>query len=187
MTLSQRCWKNSVQYLNSFQLLINSGLLAPKNGRTILHHFALNGNAEEVAYLLEKGARVDIRDSSHDSTAAGFAAYSGNSTVLKLLLDHSSSFIECVCCAYLERTMVLLEEMPERINERTPLGNTALHVVGQWLHEEPDIDSCVTFIENLLAAGADIHALNSEQQTPVEFYRSRGIENMADLLVERGG
>lgn len=83
--------------------------------------------------------------------------------------------------------MHLLQEKPERILDRSPLGNTALHVVGVWLHEEPDFEICGTFVDRLIAAGADIHALNSDQQTPVEFYQSNGVENMAELLIERGG
>jgi len=157
------------------------------HGRTILHHFVLKNDVDEVAYLIGKGARIDIRDSSHNSTAVGFAAYSGSDEVLKMLLDHSNSFLDCVSCAYLERAMFLLEEKPERILDRSPLGNTALHVVGLWLHEEPEYEICNTFVDRLVAAGADIHALNSEQQSPVQFYQSKGADNMADLLIERGG
>jgi len=158
-----------------------------EHGRTILHHFALNNDVTEAAFLIEKHARIDIRDNSHNSTAVGFAAYSGSNAVLKMLLDISTSFLDCVCCAYLQRVMQLLTENPNSIHDRTALGNTALHVVGIWLHEEPDFDLCSSFIDKLIAAGADIHALNKEQQSPVEFYRSRGAENMADLLIERGG
>jgi ankyrin repeat protein len=152
------------------------------SGRTLLHNFALSNDTEQIGYLLNKGADFTIRDKSHSITAAGFAAYSGSNDALHLLLDRSDNFFEVVCCAYLARARILLTRNPELAVQRSPQGHTALHIIGVWLPEEVEHDTCEAFIELLLASGADIQAQNDEGRTPVEFNRANGAEIMADLL-----
>lgn len=151
-------------------------------GRTLLHNFAFSNNTKQVEYLLEKGADFTIREESHHNTPVGFAAYAGANEVLHLLLDRSDNFFEVVCCAYLKRAKLLLNQNQELARQRSPQGYTALHIIGVWLPGEVDPDTCETFIELLLAAGADIHAKDDEGLTPVEFNRTNGAELMADLL-----
>ena len=38
-----------------------------KHGRTLLHHYALSNEPEQIKYLLNHGAQTDIRDTSHQS------------------------------------------------------------------------------------------------------------------------
>jgi len=77
-----------------------------------------------------------------------------------------------------------VESNPDSIHDRTERGNTALHVIGVWLHDEPDYDRYKLIIEWLLSAGADIKAKNRQGQTPVEFCVSSGAETVAELLAE---
>ena len=157
------------------------------SGRTLLHKFAMDNNTEQVRYLLENGADVTIRDTSYQSTPAGFAAYTGANDALHLLLDHSNNFFEVVCCAYLNRARVLLSENPKLARQRSPQGYSALHIIGVWLAEEVEYANCKAFIELLLAAGADINALDEQGQTPVDFNRNNGAETLADILGEYSG
>ncbi|RYE22130.1 MAG: ankyrin repeat domain-containing protein, partial [Sphingobacteriaceae bacterium] len=62
------------------------------DGRTYLHWAANRGNAELVAYLLDKGSKVDILD-SHGTTPLLFAANSGqqNTKIYDLLLAHGDN------------------------------------------------------------------------------------------------
>ncbi|MFT6201681.1 MAG: ankyrin repeat protein [Candidatus Endobugula sp.] len=153
-------------------------------GRTVLHHFSLNNDVEQVEYLLSKGARIDVQEDSHSNTPVGFSAYAGASDAMYLLLDRSDNFLDAVCCAYLKRAKFLLNQSPELINEKTSQGNSALHIIGGWLNDEPDYEICKAFVELLLAAGADSNAKNNAGQTPVEFSQACGAEAMADLLSE---
>ncbi len=153
-------------------------------GRTILHHFALNNDVDQVAYLLDKGARFDIQDDSHHSTAIGFAAYNGSYDALKLLLDRSDNFLEIVCCGDLERAGKLLYQDPALVHQRSSQGNTPLHVIGAWLSEELNYTVCEAFVKLLLSAGADIDAKNHHGQTPIEFSIAIGAETIAELLDE---
>jgi len=155
-----------------------------KHGRTLLHHYALSNEPEQIKYLLNQGADVDIPDTSHQSTAAGFAAYSGSYEVMRLLLDKTDDLLAIVSCAYLERARELLSSQPDLINKRNETGNTVLHVIGSWLHDEPEHDICTALIELLISAGADPRATNNNQQTPNEFREAIGDNAMADLLIE---
>lgn len=133
------------------------------------------------------GADITLRDHSHKNTPVGFAAYSGSNEVMCLLLDQSNDFLEVICCAYLERATILLEQNPEQALLRTPQGHTALHLIGVWLQELPDYNICKTLIELLLATGVSIGEKNDQGQTPVEFFLERGAETMADLLSDYSG
>ncbi len=157
-----------------------------KHGRTLLHYFALLGDVSQIRALLELGARTDIPDSSHSSTAAGFAAHSGHYDAMRLLLDSCHSLVDVVCCAYLERAKVLVEIDPAVIQHRTEKGNTLLHVVGYWLHDEPNYDAYSAFVAWLVAAGADVNAKNQQGQTPEEFSVANSYETLADILSEYG-
>lgn len=153
-----------------------------KHGRTLLHHFALRDDIAQIRELIEWGARTDILDNSHSSTAAGFAAYSGHYDAMRLLLDTSDSLLDVICCAYLERARVIVDLNPASIQHKTEHGNTVLHVVGYWLHDEPDYERYKAIVEWLLAAGADANAKNKHGQTPVEFSIANGYETLADVL-----
>jgi len=155
-----------------------------KHGRTLLHHYALSNEPEQIKYLLNQGANVDILDASYQSTAAGFAAYSGSYEVMRLLLDETDDLLAIVSCAYLERVRELLSTRPDLVNQRDATGNTVLHEIGSWLHDEPEPDVCAALIELLVSAGADLSVTNKKQQTPIEFKEAIGEHAMADLLSE---
>lgn len=176
---AEHCDVNLVKQLIELGFDING---QSKHGRTLLHHYALSNEPAQIKYLLSQGALADIPDTSYQSTAAGFAAYSGSYEVMRLLLDETDDLIAIVSCAYLERARELLSSQPDLINQRNAIGNTVLHVIGSWLHDEPEHDICNALIEVLITAGADSCATNKNQQTPAEFKEAIGDDAMADLL-----
>ncbi len=155
-----------------------------KQGRTLLHTFALKNDAVRVRALLGMGARLDILDSTYNSSAAGFAAHSGCYEALFSLLDASDSLPDVVCCAYLDRARVIVENSPNSVHDRTEAGNSVLHVIGAWLHDEPEYETYKSIIEMLLQAGADIYALNKQGQTPAQYATANGYDTLAELLGE---
>ncbi len=178
---AEHCSGELVTYLIEQGFDING---QSKHGKTLLHHYALTNEPDQIKYLLKQGARVDILDTSYQSTAAGFAAYSGFYKVMRILLDESDNLLAIVSCAYLERARALLSSQPDLVNQKDAKGNSVLHVIGSWLHDEPEHSTCTELIEVLVSAGADSSAKNKNQQTPFEFRESIGDSVIADLLSE---
>ena len=155
-----------------------------KQGRTLLHQCAMKNDTAQVQELLSLGARIDIQDRSYGSIAAGFASYCGSYEAMRLLLDASDSLLHAVSCSYLARAKDIIDRKEEAIHEKSELGNTVLHVIGYWLHDEPDYDTYESMVGFLIASGADINLKNNEGQTPIEFHVSNGYEILAELLRE---
>lgn len=155
-----------------------------KHGRTLLHNYALSNDTASIQALISLGARTDILDNSHDSIAAGFAAYSGSYEAMRLLLDTSNSLLDVCCCAYLERAQTLVEQSPAALHDRTDRGNTVLHVIGAWLHDEPEYETYKSLVDLLIKAGADINAKNKQDQIPIQFCLANGFDTLAELLAE---
>ena len=151
-------------------------------GRTVLHHFSFENNVKEVEYLLQQGAKTDIKESSYQNTPLGFAAYNNAKETMRLLLDHSGSFLDAVCCGYFDRAQTLLNHDPTLIQQQSPNGNFALHLIGVWLIEEIDYNTCENFVRMLITAGADINARNNNNQTAKEFYVANNYDTQADIL-----
>ncbi|MFK7889926.1 MAG: ankyrin repeat domain-containing protein [Granulosicoccus sp.] len=155
-----------------------------KHGRTLLHHFALINDSENIRVLLDLGARADLRDGSYHSLPSGFAAYSGSYEAMRLLLDASDSLLDAVSCAYLDRAKVLVEINPASLHDRTEQGNTLLHVIGYWLHDEPEYEVYKSLVEWLISVGADINAKNKQEQSPLQFHIANGSDTLAELLAD---
>lgn len=151
-------------------------------GRTLLHQLALKNDVQNIKGLLASGANAQIEDKTYHSTPAGFAAHSGSYGAMRLLLDQSDNLLSCVSCVYVDRIRELLNMNNNAIHDTTPKGNTGLHVIGLWLHDEPAYETYESVIELLLRAGADLSAKNHQDQTPAQFHRANGSENLADIL-----
>lgn len=108
----------------------------PYNGRTLLHHAILCGNAGAVNVLLSCGADVEcsITTQKTEFRPVHLAARLGFSTVLQSLIDYGCE-----------------------INSKTESGNTALMISTKHKQEE-----C---IKVLAQAGADFGLVNSDGQS----------------------
>jgi ankyrin repeat protein len=83
------------------------------------------------------------------------------------------------------RLLVLLSRDPSLASQRTPMGNTPLHVASQARQDDPDVDASTATIDLLLRHGADPEARNSQNKTVAEWYRHLGMDDLAECVLER--
>jgi ankyrin repeat protein len=119
------------------------------------------------------------------ATPLGMALHHHHWPVVEVLLPVTSNLLDMCCVADSERVEKLLARDATPVRERTPSGNTALHVVSQAKQADPDFDASVATIEVLLKYGADPTALNNEGKTPTQWYRQLGMDEVAEYMANR--
>jgi ankyrin repeat protein len=107
--------------------------------------------------------------------------------VVEVLLPISDNLFDACHVAETERAAGLLARDPTLAQQRTPMGNTALHVVSQAKQNDPCFNATIATIELLLKYGADPNALNNEGKTFAQWYRRLGMDEVADYMSERVG
>lgn len=158
-----------------------------RSGQTVLHRYALWNRPEAVTTLLQHGADADATEYNWQATPLGMALHHHHWAVVEVLLPISNSLFDVCRMADIERAKALLSQDPSRVQRRTSLGNTPLHLISQAKQDDPDIDASVATIELLLNCGADPMALNNEGKTPEQWYRQFGMDELADYLGRRFG
>ena len=157
------------------------------SGQTVLHRYASWKKPEEVAKLIAHGADPDAREKNWHSTPLGIALHHHHWPVVDVLLPVTHNLMDMCRMADAKRGEELLAQDATRVFERTPKGNTALHVVSQAKQDDPDFDASVATIELLLKYGADPTVRNHEGKTPSQWYRQLGMDEVADYMAERFG
>jgi ankyrin repeat protein len=156
-----------------------------RSGQTVLHTYALWNNAPAVRTLLQHGADPDVKEHSYQATPLGLALHHHHWDVIEVLLPISNDIWDVCRMAHTERAAVLLTCDPSLVQQRTPMGNTALHTVSQAKQDDPDLEASVAIIELLLHHGADPRAVNNEGKTPAQWYRQFGMDELADYIALR--
>ena len=127
------------------------------NGDAPLVMAAYEGLSEIVRLLLEAGADVTAVDPGMKATALHAAAYAGRTEAAKLLIEYKVE-----------------------IDKQGPYnGYTALHDAIWSGHVET--------AKVIIAAGANLSLKNNQGQTPLEFARARGNQELVALLEQKSG
>jgi ankyrin repeat protein len=155
------------------------------SGQTVLHRYASWNKPDAVATLLAHGADPDVKEKNWHSTPLGMALHHHYWPVVDVLLPVTNNLLDICRLTDSKRAERLLVRDPTQVQERTPMGNTALHVVSQARQDDPDLNACVATIELLLKYGADPTVLNNEGKTPAQWYRQLGMDEVADYMAER--
>ena len=156
------------------------------DGRTLLMELGLWGELAAMKTLIARGANPDLVEKTYGATALGFALHNRRWEVVEDLVLTSNNIFDVCRVPHVERARQLLQRDASLVTQRTPMGNTPLHVVSQARDDEIDLEASAAVLDLLLAHGADIHARNKEGLTPLEWYRKLGVDDMVDLLRARG-
>jgi ankyrin repeat protein len=157
-----------------------------RSGQTVLHRYASWNKPDAVATLVALGANPDAREKNWQATPLGLALHHHYWPVVEVLLPITNNLLDMCRVADSKRAERLLARGPTQVVlERTPMGNTALHVVSQAKQDDPDFGASVATIELLLKYGADPTALNNEGKTPAQWYRQIGMDEVADYMADR--
>ncbi len=156
-----------------------------RNGQTCLHNYALWNDVAAVKALLAQGANPDLKEFNYQATPLGLALHNRHWSVIEVLAPVSNDVFDVCRTADGARLEVLLSRDPSQVGQRTPMGNTPLHVVSQARQDDPDLEASVATIDLLLRNGADPAARNNQDKTVAEWYRQMGMDELADCLTER--
>jgi ankyrin repeat protein len=157
-----------------------------ETGKTLLHYMAANGNLESVRFLVEHGARDDLRDKQYDGNPLAWAHFNQQYEVRDYLLSRSSNANVLSACGALDRLTQILKENPDLAKQASVAGNTPMHLVCNWLGAAANSALRASIMDVLLAYGGDINATNNDGLTPLGLNQQENIEENVSLLLERG-
>jgi ankyrin repeat protein len=152
------------------------------DGRTVLHRSAAGNELDEVKALVALGANPNLAERHYKATPLGFALHNRAWDVAHYLKQFSQDIFDVVRMGYLAGAAQLLARNPSLVHQRTPMGNTPLHVVSQALDQDVDAEATIAIVRLLLQHGADPRAQNNEGLTPPQFLRKLGNDEAADLV-----
>ncbi|MFH0824680.1 MAG: ankyrin repeat domain-containing protein, partial [Pseudomonadota bacterium] len=158
----------------------------PKWGTTMLMHAAWAGRTDMAAFLLDRGAEVDVTSDS-GQTAQSLACDHGRPKVLELLLKRGADPNRKVVD---EETPLFFavrptaRELRERLwNRSTDRDGSESGVSGQSQVLQRQRREC---IQLLLAGGADVNIANNRGATPLMTACEWGGTEEVNLLLEKG-
>ena len=141
-----------------------------------LHHAAANNALRAAAFLIERGAEVDPRETGYNATPIGWAAHGDRLEMIEFLSRYSRNVWTLAFRGYVDRLRVILGETPDLAKQVASDGTTPLW----WLPD--DEDKAMAIVELLLAAGADPAIRNDEGRTAADWARTRGMTEIARRL-----
>ena len=156
--------------------------------RAPIHVVASHGTERAMAYLVERGARVDVRDSM-DNTPLHDAGDNWRSGVTAILLDHGADVnargwagrtpLHVAASSLGEFDVArLLLDRGARVNATDLWDDTPLHLAAK--------DGEVEVVKLLLARGARVDPRGAEARTPLHGAAREGHTDQVKLLMSHG-
>ena len=111
-----RCsWRRSATGPTSIALLLDLGVpleIADAHNTRALHHAAGDNALRAAAFLIERGAEIDPRETHYGGAPIGWAAHGDDRTMLDLLSRYSRNVWTLTFRGYVDRVRELLREDP---------------------------------------------------------------------------
>jgi ankyrin repeat protein len=145
-------------------------------GKRALHEAAASGALRAAAFLVERGAEIDPRESSYNGTPIGWAAHGDKTAMVRFLSQYSRDIWTLCFNGYVDRVREVLAEDPSRATLVSENGITPL-----WRLPD-DEGKAMQIVELLLAAGANPSGKSSDGRTAADWARRRGMRDAAARL-----
>lgn len=161
-------------------LLLDLGVspdVARENGQRALHAAAGADSPGVASLLIARGALVDAREGTHDSTPLGWALFLRKARMIDLLAGASRDVFDLTAAGKVDRLRGLLAAEPalaRRIESSS--GDTPLFCLPQ------DDDLAAEIAELFLALGTDPTIRNRDGVTAVDCARMRGLDDAAETI-----
>jgi uncharacterized protein len=145
-------------------------------GKRALHEAAFHGALRAAAFLIERGAEIDPRESSYNGTPIGWAAHGDKTEMVRFLSRYSRDILALCFNGHVDRVREVLAEDSSGATLVDQNGVTPLW----WLPD--DEAQAMQIVELLLAAGADPSAKSKDGRTAAGWARRRGMRDVAARL-----
>lgn len=160
-------------------LLLDLGFpleIQDRTGKRALHEAAFANALRAAAFLIERGAEIDPRESTYGGTPMSWAAHGDHAAMLALLAPHSRDIWTLCANGDVDRLREVLVEDPDRARAVTGDGRTPLW----WLPD--DEATALKAAALLVAAGAEPSAKSADGRTAADAARDRGMLEVAARL-----
>jgi ankyrin repeat protein len=147
-----------------------------QSGKRTLHEAAANNAFHAVAFLVERQAEIDPRESTYGGTPIGWAAHGDRTGIVNFLSLRSHDIWSLCFNGLVDRLAAILDENPGRARVVAGDGRTPLW----WLPD--DEAKAMQTVELLLTAGADPSAKSKAGGTAADWARRRGMTEVATRL-----
>ena len=164
---------------DAVELLLDFGTpidIQDTQGRTALHAAAAADARVAAAFLLQRGADANIRESRYKATPLGFAVHYDHRAMIDLLAPHSRDVFSLAHQGKVVRLRDVLAADPQRARDAGPHGSTLLWCLPN------DEGVALEVVELLLAYGADPAVKMEDGTTAADSARALGLERVAARL-----
>jgi hypothetical protein len=164
---------------DALALLLDLGVpleIQDRTGKRALHEAAAHGALRAAAFLVERGAEIDPRESTYGGAPIGWAAHGDKTEMVQFLSRYSRSIGTLCFHGYVDRVREILAEEPARAKAVADNGVSALW----WLPD--DEEKAMQIVDLLLAAGVDPSLKSKDGTTAADWARRRGMHDIADRL-----
>jgi ankyrin repeat protein len=145
---------------------------------TPLHWAADAGSMQIAKLLIAKGAKIIVND-IYGLHPLKIAEIRGHQNLANVLMVGTQNDISAAAVlGDINRVKTLLEEDPNRVNQKSTGDFTPLHSAVRAGH--------IQVVELLIDKGADINAKTIFRMTPLQFAASQGYKDILELLVAKG-
>jgi len=159
---------------------------ATKEGLTVLHYAAMNGDTEVMRFLIEQGADIKAQDNELSRSAIHFAAENGNIDCIKYLAemgadlqDKDSNGATALHYAAKSNKLEVVKFLVSKkidYSAKDTRGWSAMHYAANG--------GSLDVVKYLLAKGLNINELNNTGRTPLFFARNH--RELRKFMISQG-